>query len=279
MSKKIIIIGFISFVMAWMFFCLAVYLFPQAFFYNPSEERSVIDNAHNNDFPADEVYYSSSDGTRLYGWFVKPQQKDKVIVFFHGNSYNIEAFYHKLIPFIEVGYGAFIGEYRGFGGIKGTINQKNLANDAIAMVRYLNNLGYKNDDIILYGMSLGSFTSLNTAAELGQDMAFSSVILEVPFDSVLNVVKQRIISLFPFDLIVRDKYDNTKLINKINSPILIMGGSKDNVVPIERAKSLLTYANHPKKIIIYSGAEHSSLYNYRNWQDILNWLERDEKVK
>ncbi len=279
MYKKIAKIILYLSVISWCLFCSAVYFFPQWFFYGPSTQKPILNNAKSNYFPAREVYYKSEDGTDLYGWIVEPKGRNKIVVFFHGNSYNIESFYHKLVPFIEEGYGAFIGEYRGFGDITGKLNQENLGQDAIAAVRYLNNQGYTNDKLILYGMSMGSYTSTYVAAALGIQTPFASLILEVPFDSILEVVKQRIIPIFPFNIIIKDKFDNTKLIKDVNSPILIMGGSRDTIVPIERAKALFEIAEQPKKIIIYQGADHSSLYNYRNWKDILNWLKNNEKTE
>ena len=53
-----------------------------------------------------------------------------------------------------------------------------------------------------------------------------------------------------------------------------MGGSKDSTVPIERARALFAAAGNSKEIIVYVGAEHSSLYNHRNWRDILDWLQK-----
>ncbi|MBR2921904.1 MAG: alpha/beta hydrolase [Alphaproteobacteria bacterium] len=278
MLKKNIKIFFITIITSWVVFCASVYFMPELYFYNPSLNKADITNAISNDFPAEEVKYNSYDGTELYGWFIKPKN-NKIIVFFHGNSYNIESFYHKLIPFVEGGYGAFIGEYRGFGGIKGKINEKNLGEDAISAVKYLYSQGFTNKDLILYGMSLGSYTSTHTAYSLGKDEAFAGLILEVPFDSILNVVKQRIPNIFPFSYIIKDKYDNTSKISQLNLPVLIMGASDDKVVPIERAEDLYKQANNPKKMITYKGASHSDLYNYRNWRDIRDWLKANEKNK
>ena len=278
MLKKNIKIFFITIITSWVVFCASVYFMPELYFYNPSLNKADITNAISNDFPAEEVKYNSYDGTELYGWFIKPKN-NKIIVFFHGNSYNIESFYHKLTPFVEGGYGAFIGEYRGFGGIKGKINEKNLGEDAISAVKYLYSQGFTNKDLILYGMSLGSYTSTHTAYSLGKDEAFAGLILEVPFDSILNVVKQRIPNIFPFSYIIKDKYDNTSKISQLNLPVLIMGASDDKVVPIERAEDLYKQANNPKKMITYKGASHSGLYNYRNWRDIRDWLKANEKNK
>ena len=180
-------------ILAWFLFCLMVYVAPEMFFYNPTKQKADIAQANSNGFSATEVTYKSKDDTQLYGWYIPPQKNNKVIVFFHGNSYNIGSFYHKLLPFVEQGYGVFLGEYRGFGGVEGKINQANLGADAISAVKYLQSLGYSNQDLVLYGMSLGSYTSTYTAYKLGQQNPFAALILDVPFDSLLNVVKQRII--------------------------------------------------------------------------------------
>lgn len=253
-------------------FCVLVYFCPRYFFYNPTHKASDIKNAYANGYQAEVVHYKSADGKNLYAWFTAPHGKNKIIVFMHGNSYNIENFYHKMLPFAEAGYGTMMPEYRGFSTIKGTVSQKNLSADAIAAVRYLNKLGYKNSDIIIYGMSLGSYLGTNAVYELQKDGPFAALVLEVPFDSLLNTVKAVVPVPLPFDYIVRDKYDTTALIKDIKSPILIMGADKDRTIPVELAKKLYELAPNPKKLIIYQGAAHSNLYNFRNYRDIMKWL-------
>ena len=138
-------------------------------------------------------------------------------------------------------------EYRGFGGIKGKITQTNLEADALAAVRYLHSLGYKNSDIYIYGMSLGSHMAINTVYQLQSSGEFAGLILEVPFDNLVNVVRKRVPSLFPLDMIVRDKYDNIDMISQISARTLIIGGDADTVVPVELAVNLYGHAAGPKK--------------------------------
>lgn len=252
--------------------CYLVYEKPQYFFYNPGVEASNLDNAVANGYKAKVVNYKSSDGTELYAWMTKPGKQKKMIIFMHGNSYNIEKFYHKMIPFVEAGYGTMIPEYRGFADIKGEITQKNLGNDAIAAVKYLNSIGYKNSDIIVYGMSLGSYMATNSVYQLQKNGRFAALVLEVPFDSLLNTAKAVVPVKLPFEYIMKDHYDNAAMIDKINTKVLIMGGSDDPTIPVSLAKNLFAQAANPKKLIIYRGGKHSDLYNFRNYRDILNWL-------
>jgi len=259
--------------------CIMVFVYPQLFFYAPSSTRSDINNAHRYGYKAQEVTYNSKDGTPLFAWYTKPLRgQHKVIVFMHGNSYNIEEFYYKLKTFADIGYGTLMPEYRGFGGVKGWINQTNLEADAIAAVEYLYSQGYNNEDIYIYGMSLGSHMAVNTVYRLQKQkkQPFAGLILEVPFDSLLNVAKMVVPVPMPFELIMRDKYDNLAMIEDIESPILIMGGSIDPTVPVDLAQNLYNYAPEPKKLIIYANGKHSNLYNFRNDLDILDWINANE---
>ena len=167
LKKILLILG-----VAYIAFCLSVYFKQEWFFYNPTDKASDLAIANQVGYPAERVDYKSADGTDLLAWYTKPQTGKKMIVFMHGNSYNIEKFYTKLIPFVQAGYGTFLPEYRGFGGVKGKIAQNNLTADALAAVAYLYSLGYKNSDIIVYGMSLGSHMATNSVYQLGQDNHF-----------------------------------------------------------------------------------------------------------
>lgn len=273
--KRIILLA----IVAYGALCAMIYFKPELFFYNPTHKESLLSNATANGYKAKAVEYKSADGTALFAWLNKPAKGKKIIVFMHGNSYNIEKFYHKMLPFQEAGYGTMLPEYRGFGNVQGQISQKNLSADAIAAIKYLNIQGYQNKDIILYGMSLGSYMATNTAYELGQKRPFAALILEVPFDSLFNTVKAKTYGALPLNYLMTDKYDSYALIDKIKSPILVMGGSNDPTIPVSLAEKLYQHAANPKKMIIYQGGAHNDLYNFRNYRDILKWLKVNEKTR
>lgn len=274
--KRILKRGILAIALLYLLVCLVVMIFPRAFFYHPAADAPNIMNAREYDYPAHEVKYTSSDGTPLFAWYTPQEPGKKMIVFMHGNAGNIEGFYHKLKSFSYDGFGTFLPEYRGFGGIKGKINQKNLESDALAAVKFLKKNGLKNEDIYLYGMSLGSHMAIHTAHELQNEGAFGGVILEVPFDSLAHTAQKRV-PFLPFNFLIFDKYDNLKEIKNIKSPILILGAQKDKIVPVELAESLYKQASDPKKMIIYKNGSHNNLFNFRNDLDILNWIELNEK--
>ncbi len=258
--------------------CGLIIFVPQMLFYAPSDIASDISEAKESGLTVEQKEYKSADGTKLLGWYVKPKEDKKVIVFMHGNAHNIEGFFHKLVPFARKGYGVFLPEYRGFGGLDGEINQKNLEADALAAVKELQKMGYNNEDIIIYGMSLGSHMALNTAYDLQKENPVNAVILEVPFDSLANVVQDKVKLPLPLGSLMKEHYyDNLELVSQLKSPIMVMGGNADKLVPVKLAKNLYQYAQEPKKMIIYPYAGHNDLYRFRNYNDIISWLEENEK--
>ncbi len=279
MLKKWLKIILGLFVLGYVGFCGVVYFCPQLFFYEPSNQASRLEVAKANGYDAARVEYRAQDGTKLYGWYTPPKPGIAIIVFMHGNAYNIEKFYHKLVPLAEAGYGTMLPEYRGFGDVEGKITQAGLDQDAEAAVEYLRQKGFENQDIVLYGMSLGSYTATHAAYIFSKEEPVRGLILEVPFDSMYEDVKDIVSFPLPLSIIMRDKYDNVEKIKELNVPLLIMGGSDDTLVPIRRAKALFDAANQPKKMIVYKGAGHNDLYNYRNYRDIINWLKSNEKTR
>lgn len=269
--KRLLIVA----VVVYVGLCAAVYYYPHLFFYNPTHKASNINNAHANGYKAEIVKYYASDGTALEAWYTKPGAMRKVIVFMHGNSYNVENFYHKMIPFVNAGYGTLMPEYRGFGNVSGEIKQENLEKDALAAITYLHSKGFKNKDIIVYGMSLGSHMAVNSVYQNQSQGNFDALILEVPFTSLEDTLRAIVPVYMPWKFILKDKYENTEMLSKIKCPVLILGGSEDQTVPVELARNLYTYSNEPRKIIVYEGAAHNNLYNFKNYADILEWLKQD----
>ena len=50
----------------------------------------------------------------------------------------------------------------------------------------------------------------------------------------------------PVNLLLKDKFENNKKINNINSPIMIMHGEIDQIVPFSMGKKIFEMANEPK---------------------------------
>ena len=102
---------------------------------------------------------------------------------------------------------------------------------------------------------------------------FNSIILESPFTSIENSAKIYYPYL-PVKLLLKDRYDSINKIQKIKSPILIMHGKKDDVVPFSMGKELFDKANDPKHSYFTSIDDHMMEFNSELLKEIKNFIEK-----
>ena len=60
----------------------------------------------------------------------------------------------------------------------------------------------------------------------------------------------------PVRLLLKDKFDSQSKIKSINSPILVMHGRKDKIVPFYMGKKIFDLANKPKYSYFIDFDEH-----------------------
>jgi fermentation-respiration switch protein FrsA (DUF1100 family) len=131
--------------------------------------------------------------------------------------------------------------WRGFSGNKGKPTEQGLYDDGKSAIDWLAKKGVREKDIILYGESLGT----GVATHLAQNKNFAGIILETPFTSMIDAAK-KFYPYIPVNLLLKDKFENKKNIKNINSPILVMHGEADQIVPFSMGKKIYEIANEPK---------------------------------
>ena len=70
---------------------------------------------------------------------------------------------------------------------------------------------------------------------------------------------------------ILDKFDNYSKINRILSPLLIISGKKDEVVPHKHSVKLFSKANEPKFKLFIDEAMHNNLYDFNIDKDVINF--------
>jgi len=183
----------------------------------------------------------------------------------HGNAGSLENRIHKINHFKDMNINFLIIAWRGFSANPGKPNEKGLYEDAESAVRWLKSLGVPEEDIIIYGESLGT----GIALEIAQNKNFSGVILESPFTSMIDVGKDKYPYL-PVRFLLKDKYESNKKIKNIKCPILIMHGKVDKVVPFYMGQKMYDLANQPKYSYFSEYDNHMMEYN----KNLLNRLKQ-----
>ena len=128
--------------------------------------------------------------------------------------------------------------------------------DAKSAIKWLKNKGINEQNIILYGESLGT----GVAVEIAQKKNYAGIILESPFTSMINMGK-KYYPFFPVRFLLKDKFESYKKINKIFVPILIIHGKVDKIVPYDMGQKMYKLANEPKFFYSQEYGDHMVEYD------------------
>ena len=76
--------------------------------------------------------------------------------------------------------------------------------------------------------------------------------------------------IFPIKLLLKDKYESKNKIKKIKSPILVMHGVEDKIVPFYMGKKIFELANEPKYSYFPKYDDHMMEFN----QELINTIDK-----
>ena len=247
---KIFIIIFIVYFLI----LLILFFFQRNLLYHPLENNYYGDKLK---VSVSKVKIKTKDNIELLAWYHKKNTGNfKTILFLHGNAGSLENRIHKINHFKDFDINFLIIAWRGFSGNKGSPTELGLYEDAKSAIIWLKNKGLKNQDIILYGESLGT----GVVTEIAQNNNFAGIILESPFTSMIDAAKNKY-PIFPIKYLLKDKYESDKKIKNIKSPILIMHGEVDKIVPFWMGKKMYNIANKPKYSYFSKYDNHMMEYN------------------
>ncbi len=220
-----------------------------------------------------EINVTAKDGQSLYAWFAAPAEKNnKIFVIYHGNAGTLADRVYKAKELIGMGYGVYMCEYRGYGGIKGKISEDGLYADARAAIDWLVSEGYNNSQFVLYGESIGS----GVAVEMAKEYKTKYLVLEGGFSSAVDV-GSGMFPWLPISYLQKDRYDSVDKIKDINTSLLMLHGGHDWVINIKYAEKLFDAANHPKDFVRIDSGSHVDLFNYGAGKIIKNWLDNQKQ--
>ena len=249
------IIGILlAFALIYFFILISIYFFQRNLLYHPTE----------NNYSGDKILVSiekvkikTNDEIELASWYHNKNIKTyKTILFLHGNAGSLENRIHKINHFKNLNVNFLIIAWRGFNGNKGLPSENGLYEDARSAIAWLKSKGIIEKNIIIYGESLGT----GVAVEIAQNKKFAGIILESPFTSMIDAGKGKYPYL-PVRLLLKDKYESDKKIKNIKSPVLIMHGKVDNIVPFHMGKKMYELANEPKYSYFSEYDDHMMEYN------------------
>ena len=236
-----------------------VFFFQRNLLYHPSVDNYIKNNVKIELPEIEKVTISTDDKIDLVGWFYNNNlEKFKTILFFHGNAGSLENRIYKLKHYKDLNVNFLIIARRGFSGNKGKPSEKGLYEDAKGAIKWLKNKGINEQNIILYGESLGT----GVAVEIAQKKNYAGIILESPFTSMIDMGK-KYYPFFPVRFLLQDKFESYKKINKIFVPVLIIHGKVDKIVPFDMGQKMHELANEPKFFYSQEYGDHMVEYDQK----------------
>ena len=178
--------------------------------------------------PPVSVTARTADGLALSGWFWPPlDPSGDIVLFLPGRAGNRDIAAAQAEPFAADGRGVLVASYRGYGSNLGKPSEKGLYLDGAAfadLARTLRGTGR----LYLFGDGLGSAVALRTAARAD----VSGTVTLGAFDRFSSFAPPALRAFYS------NAFDNVAAIRRVKTPVVLMHGRKDQVVPIAAAEVL-----------------------------------------
>jgi fermentation-respiration switch protein FrsA (DUF1100 family) len=208
----------------------------------------------------EEVWFGTSGGARLHGWFVRApgQPARATVIYFHGNGGNVSYLDWVGEALAARGFDVLLFDYRGYGRSEGSVSdERGLYEDAAAAYDFaVRERGARAERLVLYGQSLGT----TAAAELAASRPCGALVLESGLSSAADMARV-ILPWLPRAVarLTKNKFDTVGKLPRAGCPVLVAHGDRDEVIPVEQGRALHAAAPEPKRLHLVSGAGHNNL--------------------
>lgn len=180
-----------------------------------------------------------------------------VIVFFHGNGDQIANSEWLADHLSEYGFGMAAVEYPGYPGMAGTPGEAALIEAGEKALRHLTGpMGIARDRLVLCGQSLGSGVAVQLAARgWGRKL-----VLITPYTSLLDVASETV-PYVPVRWLMRNRFDSAAWAPSVKQPVLVIHGTRDEVVPYAQGETLSALFSPPARFISVADASHNEVWD------------------
>jgi len=227
-------------------------------------------------FPTDKATLEwerlRDDGSRGVAWFIpapnaSPDNPRPVVIFFHGNAEIIDHQVRQIEGCRRLGCSLLLPEYPGYGRADGAPSQASIMEDA---EYFYNELLRRRDvdaaRIYLHGRSVGG----GPAAQLAARHRPAALILESTFTSLASFADGYWAPRF----LVRHPFHTDDVVSTLTSPILIMHGRRDSIVPFRHAQALRDLATQSTHVgFVDYDCDHNDFPGRDNEEDYWRSIE------
>ncbi|MFS8033531.1 putative serine aminopeptidase, S33, alpha/Beta hydrolase [Helianthus anomalus] len=224
----------------------------------------------------DVLKIKTKRGTEIVAVYVKNPASKLTILYSHGNAADLGQMYElfcQLSLHLRVNLMGY--DYTGYGRSSGKPTEHNTYADIEAAYRCLvETYGVNEEDVILYGQSVGSGPTLDLASRLSR---LRAVVLHSPILSGLRVMYP-VKRTYWFDI-----YKNIDKIPLVRSPVLVIHGTEDDVVDCSHGKQLWELCSDKYEPLWIKGGNHCDLELFpeyiRHLKKFISAVEKSDRLK
>lgn len=243
----------------------AFFFFMQRHVLFPGRQIQVPPGATGRPPAAEQLWLDTAHG-RVEAWFLPAVQTNRTapaptVIYAHGNGEIIDFLPDALHPLTQMGVGVLLVEYPGYGRSDGTPSQQSITEAFVAAYDTL----VERDDvdaarIVFWGHSLGggAVCALSTARPA------AALILMSTFTSVRAFARDYHVPGF----LVRDPFDNLAVVRTSMTPVLVIHGQHDTLIPYEHGLALYHAAQQGELLTYDCGHNDCPPEQDRFWRDI-----------
>ena len=217
----------------------------------------------------EEVRFQTSDGVALHGWFFPASTNwprvQLAFLICHGNAGNVSHRLGLCGALLETGTSVFVFDYRGYGRSEGRPGEEGTYRDAQAAHGWLRQKGFRGENIIAYGESLGG----GVVSELALRETLGGVVLQSTFTS-LPEIGAELFPWLPVRWISTIQYDTLAKLPKIRVPVLILHSRTDELASFHHGERNFSAANQPKFFCELRGGHNEGVWLQTEFQDAVD---------
>lgn len=201
---------------------------------------------------SDRIVRLPSGGTDTVAALYLPNPAARyTILYSHDNAEDIGHLRPLLEEIRTLGFSVLAYDYRGYGTSTGTPSEQEAYQDVDAAYDFLVTAkGVSAERIIALGRSLGGAI----AVDLASRKPVGGLIIESSFVSAYRVMTR--VRLFPFD-----RFLTLSKLKAVRCPVLVIHGTRDEVIPFWHGQRLFEAANAPKLSLWVPDAGHNDLFD------------------
>jgi uncharacterized protein len=196
-------------------------------------------------------FEKGTDGLhRSFIFFEKPSS-NQVILYLHGNTGRINDFFPELTKNANV----LSPAYPGYHESEGSPTQENVYETAVMSYDWLLKKGFKEENIIIFGHSLGGSVAVYLAS---QKPKAKKLVIANTFSSIQSMCVKQYLILCSF---TGDVFNSSKYAKEITIPVVQLAYKNDLKIPFEEGKKLHTnfVKSSDKKFIEMDKYSHTYL--------------------